>query len=496
MAAADLPRILLRYDTEANRHQFARWFERELSIVAVDSDPQAVRALVESDHHWTALVVMTKQARCLDNSALLACARDQHPAMVKILISDNIPIDFLASVLERRLINRCFEQPVNPDLIRSHILTAALSLKGETPGPYSPSSPDPEQTPAILIVDDEVSATKYLARQLERLQSEFQVLCAHSAEDALHCLRNQTRPIAAVMTDQRMPGMQGKELLDELKQSHPNTVRILTSAYGEVDVALGAVNDGQIFRYQKKPWQARAILDLFREAVVHHRNLVATQSHQRSELDERFGRFRQQRRERLQHHLSEAIDPSLVSDYLQVLAQIETLPASPSHLRASEQTSLESDLVHLFTSRLRPRLEALARRVPAGPESAETVFDVNRVAPQLKPLQPARPSPESPALTALCLSLSTLLHASGMDWHDVNIEQGADLRLTTRHPFRFYSHLLAPLTRISEPLLDQQVALILLFVCTRALGGAWQTTAGKQCCSVDLRLPLPNSGTP
>lgn len=500
MATASLPRLLLRFDTEANKAQFERWFDRELDILSVNSDAQAVDALNQPSQHWAALVVLTTQARCLENSVLLERARDRHPATVKILIADNIPINLLASLLERRLVNRCFEQPVNPDLVRSHILAAALSLQSKTLPHHAPTPADLDQAPTILIVDDEVSATKYLARQLERLQNEFNVLCAESAEDALHCLRHQTRPIAAVMTDQRMPGMQGKELLDELRQSHPNTVRILTSAYGEVDVALGAVNDGQIFRYQKKPWQADAILDLFREAVAQHRALVATQTHQRSRLDERFGRLREQRRERLQQSLSEGIDPSIVSDYLQVLAQIETLPASPSHVRASEQTSLESDLVHQFTSRLRPLLEALVSQAPSRPETDETAFDINRVAPQLKPLQPVRPGEEQSALSTLCQSLSTLLRASGMDWHDVDIERdtefGNGLRLTTRYPFRFYSHLLAPLTRVSGPLLDQQVALLLLFVCTRALGGDWQSKPGKQCCSVDLRLPVPTRGRP
>ena len=108
-------------------------------------------------------------------SSLLARARDHHPRILKILIGDAIALNLLVKLLDHQLVDRCFEQPVNPDVIRSHVLTAALTREEQT---FSPDTSEAHEgpKPAILIVDDEPTATRYLSRQLERMQDEFRVL--------------------------------------------------------------------------------------------------------------------------------------------------------------------------------------------------------------------------------------------------------------------------------------------------------------------------------
>src|SRR5690606_20110595 len=131
---------------------------------------------------------------------------------------------------------------------------------------------------------------------------------------------------------------QGKELLDELKHSHACTVRILTSAYGEMAVAMDAVNDGEIFRYQKKPWRAGDCLPLFQEALARHRWLVNERARVQADLKHQFetlysGRIK--RLDVLQSVVSETAGRPVLMDFIQALQRIQPLPANASHLRAS-----------------------------------------------------------------------------------------------------------------------------------------------------------------
>ncbi len=113
--------------------------------------------------------------------------------------------------------------------------------------------------PAILYVDDESQALKYFKRSFD---DRFKILTAESADEA-EALVNKTNDIGIVISDQRMPGRTGASLLGALRQSHPSIVRIVTTAYSNVDSAVEAVNRGEVLRYIVKPWDIDALgLDL------------------------------------------------------------------------------------------------------------------------------------------------------------------------------------------------------------------------------------------
>ena len=109
--------------------------------------------------------------------------------------------------------------------------------------------------PIILYVDDE-RANRVVFEQA--FKGRFSVRVVASAEEALVVLRDH--PVSVLVTDQRMPGMSGHELLEQARQLHPEVVRIIITAYGDVDLILRAVNDGLVARYLVKPWD-RAELD-------------------------------------------------------------------------------------------------------------------------------------------------------------------------------------------------------------------------------------------
>lgn len=104
---------------------------------------------------------------------------------------------------------------------------------------------------AILYVDDEEKSLKYFARAFE---DQFRILTAPSAQEGFKLLEQHQDEIGVLMTDQRMPGEKGTWLLEKARQLKPRIIRILATAYSDMDAAIAAVNTGSIYRYVTKPW--------------------------------------------------------------------------------------------------------------------------------------------------------------------------------------------------------------------------------------------------
>jgi two-component system response regulator PhcR len=115
---------------------------------------------------------------------------------------------------------------------------------------------DETAPPAVLYVDDEPQSIKYFARAFER---DFRVLTAANADAAEELLASGSDQVGVLITDQRMPLKTGVQLLDRVKALYPDIVRILTTAYADLDDAVAAVNRGEIFRYILKPWDIKAL---------------------------------------------------------------------------------------------------------------------------------------------------------------------------------------------------------------------------------------------
>ncbi len=104
---------------------------------------------------------------------------------------------------------------------------------------------------AILYVDDEEKSLKYFVRAFE---DHFRIFTAANAQDGLKLLEEHQDEIGLLMTDQRMPGEKGVWLLEKARQMRPKIIRILATAYADMDAAIAAVNTGAIYKYVTKPW--------------------------------------------------------------------------------------------------------------------------------------------------------------------------------------------------------------------------------------------------
>lgn len=104
---------------------------------------------------------------------------------------------------------------------------------------------------AILYVDDEEKSLKAFTRVME---DRFRVLTARNAEEGYRILEQHKEEIGVLVTDQRMPGEKGVQLLERARQLAPRMLRILATAYSDLDAAVEAVNSGAIYKYISKPW--------------------------------------------------------------------------------------------------------------------------------------------------------------------------------------------------------------------------------------------------
>lgn len=138
----------------------------------------------------------------------------------------------------------------------------------------------------ILLVDDEVNVLSSLTRAL--FDEPYQVTCAKSGEEALELMVSQ--PFKLVISDERMFGMQGSELLAIAKERYPDTLRILLTGHATLEAAMKAVNQGEIYRFFTKPWNDTELKFAIRSAIerydleAENRRLLATVKSQAMEI--------------------------------------------------------------------------------------------------------------------------------------------------------------------------------------------------------------------
>ena len=123
----------------------------------------------------------------------------------------------------------------------------------------------------ILVVDDEPDNLDLLYRTFYR---DFSVIKAQSGHDALAMLAEQG-DIAVIISDQRMPGMSGTELLRLTADRYPNSIRIMLTGYTDVEDLVEAINEGKVFKYVTKPWEEADLRTVVNQAVDTHSVLRA-----------------------------------------------------------------------------------------------------------------------------------------------------------------------------------------------------------------------------
>jgi signal transduction histidine kinase len=117
----------------------------------------------------------------------------------------------------------------------------------------------------LLVVDDEPDLVQSVK---DLLRFDYKVLVATRAAEGLKIMERDK--VHVVMSDQRMPEMTGVEFLKNLRDSHPDTVRLLFTAYADLSAVTDAINQGNVYRYISKPWEPEELKTVLRQAVDYY----------------------------------------------------------------------------------------------------------------------------------------------------------------------------------------------------------------------------------
>jgi DNA-binding NtrC family response regulator len=153
-----------------------------------------------------------------------------------------------------------------PAATRPPVMPAAP--KPVAPPPAQPAAP---AKPRILFVDDDA---RILTALKTTFRHEYEVLTAESGDAALEMMKSG--PLHVVVSDKRMPGVTGVELLRKARSLQPNTVRILLTGYTDLAALVGSINEGEIFRFVKKPWDNDELKKALADAVKIAMEMAAT----------------------------------------------------------------------------------------------------------------------------------------------------------------------------------------------------------------------------
>lgn len=113
----------------------------------------------------------------------------------------------------------------------------------------------------LLIIDDEVEITKALTRQFRK---KYNVFSTTNAEEGFAIMEKEK--IQVVLSDQRMPGLTGVDFFSKIKDKYPDALKLIITGYTDIEAVIGAINEGQVFRYVTKPWHPEELDTIIREA--------------------------------------------------------------------------------------------------------------------------------------------------------------------------------------------------------------------------------------
>ncbi|MBI5921349.1 MAG: EAL domain-containing protein, partial [Betaproteobacteria bacterium] len=130
----------------------------------------------------------------------------------------------------------------------------------------SATSPEPGRGRVLLLVDDEANVLSALKRLLRR--DDYQILTASSAEEGLELLAKHK--VGVLLSDQRMPGMNGTEFLSRVKVMYPKIIRMILSGYTDVNSITESINHGEVYKFLTKPWEDEPLRAAIKEAFVRY----------------------------------------------------------------------------------------------------------------------------------------------------------------------------------------------------------------------------------
>ena len=214
----------------------------------------------------------------------------------------------------------------------------------------------------LLLVDDEASILKALKRLFRR--EGYRIMTAESGQQALDILEQDQPDVSLIISDQRMPGMNGAAFLENSTAYCPDAMRFLLTGYSDMDAVVDAVNKGKINKYLAKPWDDAEILLLVRDALaqvelrLENTRLTELTNRQNRELAELNKRLEEKVNERtwalkyqnkMLERMNRGLEKSLMESIRLLLSLVESSnPILGSYMKAvgrlARQIAAQADL--------------------------------------------------------------------------------------------------------------------------------------------------------
>ena len=275
--------------------------------------------------------------------------------------------------------------------------------------------------PRVLLVDDEESILNSL-RRLLRSQG-YELFLADSGSKALEIMAQQ--PIDLVISDARMPNMDGASLLARIHELYPACLRILLTGYADLDMIAKAINEGQIYRYLSKPWNDEELL------------LTITQglAFQHSERERQRLQMLVREQNRQLQSLNSTLEKRVIARTSEVQQTADMLDLAYEELKRSYAVTAE-----VFSRMVEWRL-------PKDKQTNRAIIDLVKVYCKTHVLNEA---------TSRDLAMAAALHNIGkMSWTDSMMGAPADLlHHTERDRYRGYPKQSESLLMTLEPMQD------------------------------------------
>lgn len=215
----------------------------------------------------------------------------------------------------------------------------------------------------LLLVDDEKAITRALNRLFRK--EGYRIMTAESGLEGLEKLNQSEKPVSMIISDQRMPEMNGAQFLEKAKTIYPEAVRYLLTGYSDLDAVIQAINKGEIHRYLTKPWNDEDLVLQVRQSLEHfeltseNKRLTALTIEQNKKLND----------------LNKSLEQKVQERTKEVIEKNHALEKINHMLEASFMDSIR--LLVSLVEILNPRLGQQMRRVAQLARQVAEAFDMD-----------------------------------------------------------------------------------------------------------------------
>jgi PAS domain S-box-containing protein len=320
--------LLLVDDDRQVLHSLARLFRNEgYRLLTAASGAEALDLLARND---VQVIVSDQWMPSLTGVELLTKARELYPDSIRIILSGHADLGVVTRALNIGHVDKFLFKPWDDELLLASVREAFAHFSLLPDGSRFLRIFQNLENPAgltrkLLFVDSDENVLNALLL-LFRDQGYY-LLTARSAQEALRQLEGND--VGVILADQRLPDMNGIQLMHRVMMSHPNTVRLVMSAYPDVRDASDAINEGHVYKFLFKPWNEEQLLAGIREAFV---------SFNLAEKGARFYQIYENTQEAIlisdRHNVIQAVNPAFTE--ITGYEAHETLGKTPAMLKSGK----------------------------------------------------------------------------------------------------------------------------------------------------------------